>query len=169
MEAQRHQGLHHLLPARSALPLRRWHLGEFLHEAPLLLTTVLMHFLGYTDLIEQTLLAHVPVNAKMNMITPDCYSDVFDSNLDNDAEILASAFVRETLLDFCDDITKLDFTYVPQSPPGGGGEGLSTRCPVPLQRSCVPQGNTCSLPEGYAHAVLPVRPILALHSRLYFV
>ena len=76
-----------------------------------------MNFLGYVDLIQQTLLEHVLVVAKFYMIAPDGYSDL-------------------------------------QSPPGGGGEGLSPSCPAPQQRSGVPSReglwNACSLRDGYA-------------------
>ena len=85
--------------------------------------------------------------------------------------VLGSAFVKQTSTAFC-ILTELVFAYALQSPPGGGGEGLSPSCPAPQQRSGVPSRegmwNTCSLPEGIAHAqaVHLVIAQHAMHSRL---
>ena len=141
---QRHQGfLHRLWPVLLA---RQWHLGEPwpAHEDQLLLPR----------------LDNDAVNLDSSFVKPTPFLD----------DIISE---RETLLDNAACIlTELVFAYALQSPPGGGGEGLSPSCPAPQQRSGVPSReglwNTCSLPEGiaHAHAVHPVIAQHALHSRL---
>ena len=91
-------------------------------------------------------------------VIPGCYKAVcmVYENVNFGWSDYRNGFLVE--LSLCNVAFYINFTnaflnYSAQSLPWGGGEGLSPSCPALRKQSCVPQGNTCSLPDGSAPAL----------------